>query len=132
VEANRLITPGDIADRLTVLSIKMARMPERADVQSQFLEAQAAWLRLKLHVNEEYQALADVNSRAYDVVEMIYADFRDPAYGTEEWSLGAPEHMRAEMTVRNCRRAHDLNMERVRLKNKINEKAGAIQEVKSW
>ena len=128
-----MTTPGDIADRLSVLSIKMARMPERADVKAQFLEIQAVWRQLRIDVNEEYQALAEVNSKAYDVVELIYADFRDPEYGTADWyPKSIVDLERMKLTIRNCRRAHYLNMERVRLKNAINEKAGAKQEIKSW
>jgi hypothetical protein len=134
VEAHCLITPGDIADRLTVLSIKMDRMPERQELKDQFSEAQAAWLQLRVNADAEMQALSDVNREAYDVVEMIYADFRDPEYGTGEWNLYPfyATMSRATLTIKNCRRAHDLNMERVRLKNEINRKAGAQQEVKSW
>lgn len=126
------MTPGDIADRLTVLSIKMARMPGRQDIQQQFSEAQAAWRHAGVEANDELIQLADVNDKAFDVVEMIYADFRDPKYGTTEWFLSFGQQERAELTIRNCRRAHELNMERVRLKNAINAKAGAMQEVKSW
>lgn len=109
-------------------------MPERHELKNQFSEAQAAWLHLRVEAEAELQALSDVNREAYDVVEMIYADFRDPGYGLGDWNLYPfyATMSRAELTIRNCRRAHDLNMERVRLKNEINRKAGAQQEVKSW
>ena len=117
---------------MTVLSIKVARMPERLELIDQFLEAQAEWHLLKLDADDEYQKLADVNLEAWDIVEMIYEDFRDPKYGTEAWLMTDGHLDKAEQTIRNCRRAHELNMERVRLKNLINEKAGADIEVKSW
>jgi hypothetical protein len=119
---------------MTVLSIKVARMPERLELIDQFLEAQAEWHMLKLDADEEFQELADVNLEAWDIVEMIYEDFRDPVYGTPCWALygDARSQEKAENTVKNCRRAHELNMERIRLKNAINAKAGADQEVKSW
>jgi len=128
------LTPGDIADRLTVLSVKLSRMSGNVDLQRQFSEAQAAWRELGLDAQLELEALTDVNLRGYDVVEMIYEDFRDPMYGCPYWELcgDARAQDRAEKTVRNCRMAHELNMERIRLKNEINKKAGAAIEVKSW
>jgi hypothetical protein len=129
-----MLTPGDVADRLSILSIKLARArAPNAQLQDQFLEAQAVWHSYKIDAHKEYEALADVNHEAYDVVELIYADFRDPLYGTEKWDICADlDWQKNEKTIKNCRRAHELNMERVRLKNAINEKAGAKQEVKSW
>jgi hypothetical protein len=126
------MTPGDVADRLSVLSVKMSRIPRNKTLWGQFCEAQVEWHSYRLDADKEFEALTDVNLAAYDVVERIYADFRDPDYGTAVWSLSADQQDKAEATIRNCRRAHELNMERVRLKNAINAKAGAAQEVKSW
>jgi hypothetical protein len=128
------LTPGDVADRLSVLSVKMSRMPRNKALWGQFCEAQLEWHSYRLDADKEFEALTDVNLAAYDVVELIYADFRDEMYGTPCWSLfgDAKAQERAENTIKNCRRAHELNMERVRLKNAINAKAGAAQEVKSW
>lgn len=126
------LTPGEIADRMSILSIKLQKMPEKLELVDQFLEAQAEWLMLRLDVDQEYEELAKVNLEAYHVVDMIYDDFRDKRYGTSGWTLGDTQLEKAAQTVRNCRRAHELNMERVRLKNAINRKAGADQEEKSW
>ena len=128
------LTPGEIADRMTVLSIKLQKMPEKLELIDQFLEAQAEWLMLRIDADEEYEALAKVNLEGYHTVDMIYDDFRDPMYGCPHWELmgDAKSQEKAEQTVKNCRRAHELNMERVRLKNEINRKAGADIEIKSW
>jgi hypothetical protein len=128
------LTPGDVADRLSVLSVKMSRMPRNKALWGQFCEAKVEWHSYRLDADKEFEALTDVNLAAYDVVELIYADFRDEMYGQPCWSLfgDARAQERAEATIKNCRKAHELNMERVRLKNAINAKAGAAQEVKSW
>lgn len=126
------LTPGEIADRMSILSIKLQKMPEAVELVDQFLEAQGEWLMLRLEADAEYDALAKVNLESYNIVDMLYDDFRDRKYGTKEWSLADTPLGKAEWTVKNARRAHELNMERVRLKNAINAKAGADQEVKSW
>ena len=128
------LTPGEIADKLTVLTVKLQRMPEKVELVDQFLEAQAEWQELGLDAQEEYEELERVNREAYHVVDMIYDDFRDPVYGCPYWQLygDAKSQEKAENTVKNCRKAHELNMARVRLKNAINAKAGADIEVKSW
>jgi hypothetical protein len=130
------LTPGDVADRLSVLSVKMSRMPRNKALWGQFCEAQVEWHSYQLDAQKEFEALTDVNLAAYDIVELIYNDFRDPHYGTASWAWQTiPLPTLLDMmvsTVKNCRKAHELNMERVRLKNAINAKAGAAQEVKSW
>jgi hypothetical protein len=131
------LTPGELVDRLTILAIKLKRVKrgDRKKILEQIHECLDAFEALGLpDFFEESYALSGVNNEAYDVVELIYADFRDEMYGTPCWSLfgDARAQERAENTIKNCRRAHELNMERVRLKNAINAKAGAAQEVKSW
>jgi hypothetical protein len=129
------MTPGEIADRLTILAVKLWNLKDKS-VVDQHAEALAAWKRLGLDevVEDEMEELFDANNEAYEVIEHIYSDFRDEMYGTPCWSLfgDAKAQEKAEQTIKNCRRAHELNMERVRLKNAINAKAGAAQEVKSW
>jgi hypothetical protein len=132
------LTPGELADRMTILAAKLERLTDDKTLQAiakQYEQCLDVWESLDLpDCSVECFALNQVNNEGYEVVELIYADFRDEMYGQPCWSLfgDARSQERAENTIKNCRRAHELNMERVRLKNAINAKAGAAQEVKSW
>jgi hypothetical protein len=132
------LTLGELADRMTILAAKLERLTDDKvlqDLAKQYQQCLDVLESLDFpDCSEEVAALNQVNNEGYDVVERIYADFRDEMYGTPCWSLfgDAKAQERAENTIKNCRRAHELNMERVRLKNAINAKAGAAQEVKSW
>ena len=115
------ITPGELADRLSILEIKREKSycdpNELADLRKQWDQ---------LGIDYEYvKELKAINLEAWDYVDKIYSYFDDDSC---KW----PDTGHLEI-VATCRQAHKLNKRRVTLKNEINEKLGVKRkEVKTW
>lgn len=125
-----MLTPGDIADRLAVLSIKAT---DGMPVTEELNLAETAWEQFRptdRELDNLYLKLLRVHLRSWDCVEQIYKEFDSEDYGGEQWKITDIE--KAQESIKNYRKAHELNKERVRLKNLINQRLGAAQEQKSW
>jgi hypothetical protein len=115
------ITPGELADRLSILEIKREKSysdpNELADLRKQWDQ---------LGIDYEYvKELKAINLEAWYYVDKIYSYFDDDSC---KW----PDTGHLEI-VATCRQAHKLNKRRVTLKNEINEKLGVKRkEVKTW
>lgn len=117
------IGQGDIADRMTILEIKAAHFG--GAVKDELMAVSAQW---NGGHDEDLNALREINAEAWGCVEKIYQDFAG-GLGSETWRLTDVES--AEESIRNFRKAHLLNMERIKIKNRINGETG-YKEFKTW
>ena len=112
------IPPGELADRISILEIKREKSycdpNELADLHNQ-------WDQIGLG-RDYIDQLKGINLEAWDCVDQIYNFF-----DSDEFSVNYME----QATV--CRKAHQLNKQRVTLKNQINAALGVDRkEVKTW
>ena len=123
------MSPGEIADRIAILELKMTRLPgRRRTIRKQLLEAKKGFE----HDFPQMQKLRELNSKEWDAVEVIYKVFSDSKFGTKDWTLTPGDIKKAETAVKAARLCHELNMARVAVKNEINRLLGAATEEKSW
>lgn len=112
------ITPGELADRISILEIKREKAHHDKD---ELYELQREWESFGIgrsYIND----LKKINLEAWDVVDNIYRLFDD--------GLKVGDYIEAALV---CKKAHDLNKQRVTLKNNINKWLGVDrQEVKTW
>ena len=117
------LSQGEIADRITILEIKLEKIGNC--VAGELAELRQEW---KGGFEAEVNALRRINRRAWDCVDMIYAGFLTD-FGSDDWRLSDIDQ--AEKSIKNFRLAHMLNMERIGIKNAINKDIG-YQEYKTW
>ena len=114
------ITPGDLADRISILEIK--REKSYCDPEELY-ELQREWHSLggaRRYIDD----LKQINLDGWDVVQRIYEMFED-----DEDSTGVDKNYCYNV----CRNAHFINKRRVNLKNVINKVMGVERkEVKTW
>lgn len=106
-----VMPPGDIADRLSIMTLKMERLshidPEYGDYNSTVH---------RLALGGDTERLYEVNAAIWD----LEFDIRRGKDG----ELGLEEVGRRALKIR------DLNKKRISIKNEINERYGRAHEVK--
>lgn len=116
--AKILITPGELADRISILEIKREKAHHD---KYELYELQREWESFGIgrsYIND----LKKINLESWDVVQRLYELF--------DTGLEFGDYMEAA-TV--SKKAHDLNKKRVTLKNYINKSMGVDRhEVKTW
>lgn len=114
------ITPGELADRISILEIKREKAHHDKD---ELYELQREWESFGIgrsYIND----LKKINLEGWDVVQRIYEMFEDISD-----SAGVDK----EECYKVCRNAHFINKKRVTLKNYINKVLGVERkEVKTW
>ena len=112
------ITPGELADRISILEIKREKSYHDKD---ELYELQREWESFGIgrsYIND----LKKINLESWDVVQRIYELFDN--------ELKADDYAKAALV---SEKAHKLNKQRVTLKNYINKSLGVDrQEVKTW
>jgi hypothetical protein len=112
------ITPGELADRISILEIKREKSYHDKD---ELYELQREWESFGIgrsYIND----LKKINLESWDVVQKIYELF------DEGLKFGA--YAEAALV---SEKAHHLNKQRVTLKNYINKSMGVDrQEIKTW
>lgn len=126
------LSAGEIADRLSILEIKAERITGQIDIALELNECHREWDSIignDAGLKEVLHELKRVNEIAWDSVENIYHYFNN-GLGDENWEIGNKKE--AEEAIKEFRKAHDLNMRRIELKNEINRYCGSRQEIKTW
>ena len=119
--------PGDAVDRMTILEVKLERLPEakRLTILGELATLRQALVSTYGPLTGELKAAADrlrdLNRGAFDVNEVVYQSFDDPAFvdacakaditGIEARVMGA---------ITNMLRGVGFNRERILVKNRIN------------
>jgi hypothetical protein len=117
----KILSAGDIADRLMINKLKIEHIPSKAVViQEENYALEVALRYLADHVDQDMlfsymQNLLSVLRRQWDLLDRL----RDAAISDEERGRCAVE-------------AQDANIERVAWKNKINVLAGSFVEHKQY
>lgn len=119
------ISPGEVADRLTILEIKAERMTDAAKLanvrreRDELAEVAAKALPARDDVRQLTQALKDINGKLWDIEDDIRDCERASDFG--------------EKFIALARAVYHTNDERARLKRAINDALGAdIIEEKSY
>ncbi|MBI3513137.1 MAG: hypothetical protein HY060_03595, partial [Proteobacteria bacterium] len=121
------VAPGDVVDKMTILEVKLEKLP--ADKRVTIL-GELAWVRHALvatygpltgELKAAADRLRDLNRGAFDVNEVVYQDFDDPAFLKQAAAgeiAGIEERVAACIT--NFLRGVGFNRERILVKNRIN------------
>ncbi len=119
------ISPGEVADRLTILEIKAERMTDSAKLanvrreRDELAEVAAKALPARDDLRKLTQALKDINAKLWDIED----DIRDCERASDF----------SEKFIALARAVYHTNDERARLKRAINDALGAdIIEEKSY
>jgi hypothetical protein len=121
------VTPGEVIDKMTILEVKLERLPEdkRLTILGELAALQqaivAAYGPLSGELKEAADRLRDLNRYAFDANEVIYRDMADPPF-----ELHAPNpditgrERRVIATITNMLDGVASNRDRVLVKNRIN------------
>ncbi len=113
------ISAGDLIDRITILQIKMERIPEAAVVLDHLAAIRNCFARLVSdEVREKERGLRSANESLWEVENILRA-------------LEARKDFGAEF-VSAARRVYLGNDERAALKREINELAGSALREEKW
>ena len=115
-----MLSPGEIADRISVLELKKKK---GFDVEKELNDFKTAFNSLGYlkDISDLRHELDKINALAWDKIDRIYEMFESEKF------------VNFVETFTVCREAHFLNKERVITKNKISEMMGCKeQEQKSW
>jgi len=109
------LTQGEIADRITILMLKIHHgLDAHDELRDLFREWRGP--------TESLERLYAVNKRAWSLVEIIYKTF----------DHRMPNKKEAYGVLIVCYQAYLLNKERVAIKNEINAAASQPLELKTW
>lgn len=119
---NAPCSAGDLVDRITILEIKVKRLPPDKSAAAQeelaLLQECAGDLPIGFRVFRHYEALQNVNAQLWDIEDRVRALHRAQRYDEE--------------FIETCKPIAPLNDERARLKRVINRAVGStIVEMKS-
>jgi hypothetical protein len=120
-------SPGSLIDRLAILHVKRAKMPETAHLLAREIDELepvcAALEKLDPRVAQIRIGLAELNAAAWDADAVLTDAFpRDDGYGTASWHLdrGAPDALaKAELCLRAIGTVHRAKLDRMRLMDEI-------------
>ena len=112
----KVLTPGDLADRITIASVKCGQFDDRLDLIQQW--------------ENHYRLLSLLYPRL--ITEQQAVSLRNELYliNTEQWDF--EDRVRTEKSAEACLGARECNNRRVETKNKINELFEAEKEIKSY
>lgn len=130
--------PGELFDKISILEIKRARLPDDKRVQVEkelavLSEIARPLFDTRPKLAPKYAELRALNELGWDLNEHIFTQFDDTAYGTDAWQMDAsdPAQIKAvERSVREFRRSQQTNRDRVRVKNEINAICNAAWDEK--
>jgi hypothetical protein len=119
--------PGDVVDRMTILEVKLERLPEakRLTIFGELAALRqaltAAYGPLTGELKAAADRLRDLNRGAFDVNEVVYRDFDDPAFVSACANADiAGIESRVMGCITNMLRGVGFNRERILVKNRIN------------
>jgi hypothetical protein len=115
------ISPGELADRLSILMLKMEKMPDKAHmIRPEYLYIWEIFLWHFKNADAIHEQLAELlhhNEQGWDANQVLFDRFSrdEDAQNIETWA----------------RRAHAANQARIRIKNQINDLFRWHREYKS-
>jgi hypothetical protein len=124
------ISPGDLVDRLSILTLKSERLPPNAEVRREYVAIRNACEDAGIS-SAAFEKLFEVNGKIWD----LESDIRKGRENTLELSsdVKVMDFDKLRQLAEVGRRAlmiRDLNGKRVELKNTLNTRLGGFIEVK--